>query len=34
MPTEDKKYIYSIPGKNTLKILSIIYTEFECLLYP
>ena len=34
MPTEDKKYIYSTPGKNTLKSPFIIYADFECLLYP
>ena len=34
MPTEDKKYISSTPGKNTLKNPFIIYADFECLLYP
>ena len=34
MPTDDKKYITSTPGKNTLKNLFIIYADFECLLYP
>ena len=34
MPTEDKKYICSTPGKNTLKNPFIIYAYFECLLYP
>ena len=34
MPTEDKKYISSTPGKNTLKNPFIIYADLECLLYP
>ena len=34
MPTEDTKYIYSTPRKNTLKSPFIIYVDFECLLYP
>ena len=34
MPTEDKKYISSTPGKNALKNPFIIYADLECLLYP
>ena len=34
MPTQDKKYISSTPGKNTLKNPFIIYADFECLLHP
>ena len=34
MPTEDKRYISSTPGKNTFKNPFIIYADLECLLYP
>ena len=34
MPTEDKIYISSTPGKNALKNPFIIYADFEFLLYP
>ena len=34
MPTEDKKYIYTTPEKNTLRSPFIIYADFEFLLYP
>ena len=34
MPAEDKTYVTSSPGKNTLKNPFIIYADFECLLYP
>ena len=34
MPTEDKKYNFSTPGKNTLKNPFIIDADLECLLYP
>ena len=32
LPSEEKIHISSTPGKNTLKILFIIYAELECLL--
>ena len=34
IPTEDKKYISSIPEKNILKNLFVIYADLACLLYP
>ena len=34
MPEEDKRYITSTPGKNTLKNHFIIYADLECLLFP